>query len=192
MTPPRGFEDWLAVLHASGIGETFQPHIGALLRVWAGTKNGAVCLASGREAVPYAHWLQDGMTMNSRLIVHSQTPEISDLVDPHFSSDIRVATHTQDFACFLADIEQHKFDLIVLDVNDQSSDISSTVLQRLEEHGMLLAVGVEVTHSPLIKACADAYFVSQTDEHDRGVIASKKSIQHRAVRRGGRRRHTNE
>ena len=192
MTPPRGFEDWLTTLHASGIGETFQHHIGAMLRVWAGTKNGAVCLASGREAMPYVHWLQDGMTMNSRLIVHSEAAEISNLVSPHFSTDIRVATHTQDLASFLDDIEEHKFDLIVVDVNDQSPDTGSTVLQRLAEQGMLLAVGIAVTQSPLIKECADAYFLSQTDEHDKGVIASKKSIQHRAVRRGGRRRHTNE
>lgn len=188
-TPPRGFEDWLASLRHNDIGKSFQTDTAALLRVIAGTKNGAVCLASGREAVPYVHWLQDGMTMNSRLIVHNQSQAINELAQPHLSTDIRVATHAQDFASFLSDIEEHRFDLMVIDAGGLSHDVVPAVLQRLAEYGLLLGVGLNVSCSQLIEACTKAYFLFHLNDQDRSVFISKKSMQHRAVRRGGRRRH---
>lgn len=179
----------LATLQQNGIGKLFQTDIASLLRVIAGTKNGAVCLTSGQEAIPYVHWLQDGMTMNSRLIVHNQSKEINEVIKPHLSTDIRVATHAQDFASFLSDIEEHKFDLMLIDVGDINDDVIPIILQRLAEHGLLLAVGIDVSHSQLIRVCANNYFLCYLDNNDRSVVLSKKSMQHRAVRRGGRRRH---
>lgn len=184
---PHGFEDWLALLLQHDVGRSFHGDTGSLLRVIAGTKNGAVCLASGREAIPYVHWLQDGMAMNSRLIVHNQSPEMNDLVRPQFTTDIRIVTHTQDLASFLTDIEEHRFDLIVLDVNDLSPDAEPPVLLRLAEHGLLLGVGADAARSHLIQTCTDAYFLCSLGNDGQSVALSKKGIQHRAVRRGGRR-----
>lgn len=188
---PRGFEDWLTTLNHAGIGASFRVATGGLLRVIAGTIDGAVCLASGREAIPYVPWLQDGLPMNSRLIVHNQCAQIDELVRPHFSTDIRVATHAQELASFLSDIEEHKFDLLALDVNELGPDVVPTVLQHLAEYGVLIGVGTEVSRSPIFQACFEEYFVSHLGGEDQSMVASRKSMQHRAARRGGRRRHTN-
>lgn len=187
---PRGFDDWLHTLHRKGIGKAFQVQTASWLRVIAGTRNGAVFLVTGTEAVPYANWLQDGMTMNSRLILHNQSKQVTQSIQSHFATDIRVATHAQDLAVFLSDIEEHKFDFVIMDVDDVDSDLIPIVLERLAECGLLIGIGTDSRLNDLVQACGDGYFFSRTGKSLGSAILSRKSIQHRAVRRGGRRRHS--
>ena len=185
---PRGFGDWLISLRQNDIGKSFHMQTAVSLRVIAGTKNGAVMLVTGTEAIPYADWLQDGMAMNSRLILHNQSSKVTELVQPHFSTDIRVATHTQDFVSFLMDIEEHKFDFVVADLNEIDSKAATITLERIAEHGLLVGVGTDTQLDDLVRICGDQYFFCTIDQLGNSVILSKKSIQHLVVRRGGRRR----
>ena len=185
---PRGFGDWLGSLQRNEIGKSFHTRTAAWLRVIAGSKNGAVMLVTGTEAIPYADWLQDGMAMNSRLILHNQSKQVTELVQPHFSTDIRVAAHTQDLVTFLADIEEHKFDFVVADLNEIDSEAAAIMTERLSEHGLLIGIGLDAQLNDLVRTCGDGYFFCSIDQPGNSVILSKKSIQHRAVRRGGRRR----
>ena len=187
---PRGFDDWLLALQRDGIGKAFQIKTACWLRVIAGTRNGAIVLVTGQEAIPYVSWLQDGMAMNSRLILHNQSKQITEQLQSHFSSDIRVATHAQDLVAFLSDIEEHKFDFIVMDLSDIGSSVVPTVLERLAEHGLLIGIGTRPRLKDLVRACTEGYFFSYIGGSDHCVIVSRKSLQHRAVRRGGRKRHT--
>ena len=185
---PRGFEDWLKSLQQNDIGKSFHTRTATWLRVMAGTKSGAVVLVTGKETIPYANWMQDGMAMNGRLILHNKSEQVIQLVQPHFSTDIRVATHAQDFAAFLLDIEEHKFDFVVADLNEIDSNAVSTMLERIAEHGLLIGIGTDTQLNHLVRICGDEYFFCSIDQPGHGVILSRKSIQHRAVRRGGRRR----
>ena len=185
---PRGFGDWLISLRRNDIGKSFHMQTAVSLRVIAGIKNGAVMLVTGTEAIPYADWLQDGMAMNSRLILHNQSSKVTELVQPHFSTDIRVATHTQDFVSFLMDIEEHKFDFVVADLNEIDSKAVTITLERIAEHGLLVGIGTDTQLDDLVRTCGDQYFFCTIDQLGNSVILSKKSIQHLVVRRGGRRR----
>ena len=185
---PRGFGDWLKSLQQNDICKLFHPHTAAWLRVMAGTKNGAVVLVTGTEAIPYVDWLQDGMAMNSRLILHNQSEQVTRLVRPHFSTDIRVATHVQDLVTFLTDIEQHRFDIVVADVNETDPKAITTMLERMAVHGLLIGIGADLRLNHLLRICGDDYFFCSIEQPVNGVVLCRKSIQHRAVRRGGRRR----
>lgn len=187
---PRGFDNWLKTLADNGIGNGFHSDIASLLRVFAGTKNGGVTLATGTQSIPYVDWVQDGMAMNCRLILHSTSKIVDDLIQPHFSTDIRIATHQQDFSTFLSDIEEHRFDLILLDVDEITTGESTTVVERLTDHGLLIALGNCAELEDLEFRCADSHFCSWIGSSNLCVALSRKGLQHRAVRRGGRRRHS--
>ena len=186
--PPRGFDSWLAELRQHDIGSAFHPEAAAMLRVMAATKNAAVALATGTEAIPYVPWLQDGLPMNGRLILHKERGPIIDLIQPQFATDIRVATHRQDFAAFLADIHEHRFDFVLFDLGDVDTAVVSTLPERLSEHGLLIALGGNDVVSAFVASLKDAFFVWRTGHPNGCALLSRKSLQHRAVRRGGRRR----
>jgi hypothetical protein len=188
--PPRGFDNWLRTLTENGMGARFQSDIASVLRVFAGTKNGGVTLAAGTQSIPYVDWVQDGMAMTCRLILHSTSKKVADLIQPHFSTDIRIATHLQDFSMFLSDIEEHRFDLILLDVDEVTARESTTVVDRLTDYGLLVGFGDRAELEDLIRRCADSHFCSRLGASDHCVALSRKGLQHRAVRRGGRRRHS--
>ena len=185
---PSGFDYWLKSLQQRNIGKSFQIQTASWLRVIVGTKNGAALLVTGTEAIPYVDWLLDGMAMNSRLILHNQSKQLTQLVQPHFSTDIRVATHAQDFIAFLTDIEEHKFDFVVVDLNEINLETIATMLERTAEHGLLIGIGTRTQLNHLVQTVGDGYFCSLIDRPGNSVILSRKGIQHRAVRRGGRRR----
>lgn len=183
---PRGFDPWLAELQRHDIGVTFQPEVAAMLRVLAATRNAAVALATGTEAIPYVPWLQDGIPMNGRLILHNECSRTVDLVQPHFTTDIRVATHQQGFAAFLADIHEHRFDFVVFDPGDVDPAVVYTLPERLSEHGLLIALGGNAAVTDFVEGLQDSFFAWR--EPSGCAVLSRKSLQHRAVRRGGRRR----
>lgn len=187
---PRGFDNWLKTLADNGIGNGFHSDIASLLRVFAGTKNAGVTLATGTQSIPYVDWVQDGMAMNCRLILHSASKIIADLIQPHFATDIRIATHQQDFSMFLSDIEEHRFDMILLDVGEITTRELTTVVERLTEHGLLVAFGNGAELEDLTARCADSHFCCWLGGTNFCVALSRKGLQHRAVRRGGRRRHS--
>jgi hypothetical protein len=189
-TPPRGFDNWLRTLVENGMGAGFHSEIAGLLRVFAGTKNGGVTLAAGTQSIPYVDWVRDGMAMTCRLILNSSSKTVADLIRPHFSTDIRIAIHQQDFSMFLSDIEQHRFDLILLDVDEITAGGATTVVDRLKDHGLLVGFGDRAELEDLTGRCADSHFCSRFGGSDRCVALSRKGLQHRAVRRGGRRRHS--
>ena len=91
---------------------------------------------------------------------------------------------------FLSDIEQHRFDLILLDVDEITAGGATTVVDRLTDHGLLVGFGDRAELEDLIGRCADSHFCSRFGGSDRCVALSRKGLQHRAVRRGGRRRHS--
>jgi len=184
---PRGFNECLESLKQCAIGIDFDAGLAGLLRMLAGTMNNAIVLTAGKETIPYAAWLQDGMTMDSRLILHSESAQEMQLIRPYFCTDIRVALHQQDLAEFLTDIQQHRFDFILADLDGIASAVVPTLLERLADHGLLAGIGTNPPLDDLIYRCGNSHFFSRIGTC---ALLSRKSLQHRAVRRGGRRRRT--
>lgn len=187
---PRGFNDWLGQLRQHGIGGDFDEKAAAWLRVVTATKSPALILATGAEAIPYADWAWDGMSMNSRLILHNQSSDIGEMVRPHFATDIRVATHQQDLTSFLSDIEKHRFDFVIVDLDDADPGPVSTLLERLTEQGLFMCFGTPPVLDEMTEAHRNSHFSTAISARGKCVALSRKGLQHRAVRRGGRRRHS--
>lgn len=185
--PPRGFEQWLESVRQQHIGDGFDAGLAGWLRVMAGAGSSTVALVTGTGAVAYVSWLQDGMSMSSRLILHTGSARVLDAVRPHFATDIRLALHHQDLAEFLSDIEKHRFDFIVVDLDDTAAAVVPILVERLTEHGLLAAIGTKARRDDLIQNSRASFFFCSVGEC---TVLSRKSLQHRAVRRGGRRRHT--
>lgn len=186
--PPRGFPEWLDELAEHDIGVGFLPELASQLRVLAGTRSGGVVLCSGKQIIPYVDWIQDGMSMSSRLILHSGSEATAQLIKPHYSSDIRVATHVQELGTFLSDIEAHQFDLVLIDSDEVSEDRIHTVAERVGEQGLLVCLGGHSSLQHLDRTFSETHFSCRLGISAHCMALSRKSLQHRATRRGGRRR----
>ncbi len=133
-------------------------------------------------------WIQDGMPMDTRLILHAQSEATAWLIRPHYSTDIRVATHIQDFSKFLSDIDEHRFDLVLIDADEITEGQTRTVVERVTDHGLLVSVGDHAMLKLLIQRFVDSHFYCWLGGSARCAALSRKGLQHRASRRGGRRR----
>ena len=186
---PRGFDAWLETLQHQKLGLAFEPDLAAWVRVIAGSRGSGVFFSSGGESLPYADWLQDGMLMTSRLIVHNQSKAADKMAAPHYATDIRVATHYQDIESFLVDMARHEFDVMMIDFTDVDIKVAPTTFDRLSNHGLLIGLGNAAALSQLVRDNAQTYFSANLTQTGNCVVFSKKGMQHLAVRRGGRRKH---
>lgn len=185
--PPRGFQNWLNELEIHDIGRSFRIDVASQLRVHAGTRTGGVILSAGRQAIPYANWMQDGMSMSSRLILHTESETTAELVRPRYSTDIRIAIHVQDLSSFMSDIEEHHFDLIVTDVDDIGEDRLIEVSERVGDQGLFVGIGSTAPLASLIRVLDKTHFHCALGKASCCAAFARKGLQHRASRRGGRR-----
>ena len=185
--PPRGFQNWLNELASHDIGKDFRIDVASQLRVHAGTRIGGVILSAGRQVIPYVSWIQDGMSMSSRIILHTESETTAELVRPQYATDIRIATHVQDLSSFLSDIEEHRFDLIVMDVDDVGEDRIVEIAERVGDLGLLVGIGSTGSLVSLIQGFEETHFHCALGTTAHCAAFARKGLQHRASRRGGRR-----
>lgn len=169
------------------MGTDFHPDVASQLRVFAGTRAGGITLCTGKLTLPYVDWIQDGMSMSSRLLIHTENDAIIDLVRPHYSTDIRVATHLQELSSFLSDIEEHRFDMVLIDANDIGEHTVREVTRRVGDHGLLVGVGAPAALERLNLDLEGTHFSCRLGDSAHCIAFSRKGLQHRASRRGGRR-----
>jgi hypothetical protein len=93
-------------------GPTVTPSLGEMVRVLAASRPGGVflCLADG--AGETSAWILDGMDLASRLVAVVEDADEADMLRGVFGDDLRVTVHVQDAVAFLADVRDHRFDLI--------------------------------------------------------------------------------
>ena len=184
---PRGFQNWLNELAKHDIGSGFRVDVASQLRVHAGTSIGGVILSAGRQVIPYVDWIQDGMSMSSRLILHTESEKTAELIRPRYSTDIRIATHVQDLSSFLSDIEEHRFNLIVMDADDVGGDGIAEIRERVGEQGLLVGIGSAGSLASLIQDLEGTHFHCALGKTAHCAAFARKGLQHRVSRRGGRR-----
>ena len=160
-TPADSLE-WLADLQQADIGHDFDDGLAATLRVVASIHQDPVCLCSGVEVLPYVNWLRDGMSMSGRLIIHlaPEHRELDEIVQRQLDSDIRVASHYQDIQLFCADISQHRVDLLVVDVGDDSYAGLDALMPLLSQNALTIVLAKKAIQEILSERFSSDYFIA--------------------------------
>lgn len=181
---------WQADLHDAGLDFVIDESLGPVLRALSGLNERAVCLCSGTGSLPYVNWIRDGLSMNGRLIIHL-APECTNLdsvVQQQLDADIRVASHYQEVSSFCADIAVHRLDLIVVDIAAGGQDTLEHWVPLLKDNAMLIAIGSKDVMQLIIDHCKTELFFADIGARGSAAMLTKKGVQHRLVRRSGRRR----
>ena len=195
MSSPSGFDSWFESLSLETGELSFDKTLANQLRLIAGLKDYGVLMTSGLHALPYSCWLRDGMSMNSRLLIH-QMPEarsLSSWVESQQVQDIRVASHFQAQDAFTNDIREHRFDLMVLAFLDGEGDADqremlASWLALLRDGGLAVLLASARLRSEFESLYTEEYFSAEFGESETCLMLVRKGSQHRAVRRGARRR----
>ncbi|MFK7732084.1 MAG: hypothetical protein AB8B48_10755 [Pseudomonadales bacterium] len=190
---PRDFEQWLQSIASLNPAFAFSEETGQLLRVTASLADFGVLLCSGISALSYVPWLRDGMTMNSRLVIHlpPQANDAQELLTQQTQTDIRVAGHIQNTAEFLDDISHHRMNLLLLELSDDSAESLPQWQAILADNGLLVLLGEQSQLHDVQKSHAGQFFFASppSSSSDPGVLLmSPKGLQHKTSRRGGRSR----
>jgi hypothetical protein len=185
---PADSQEWLADLQQAGIGHDFDDSLAAILRVVASIHQRPVCLCSGVEVLPYVNWLRDGMSMSGRLIIHlaPEHRELDEIVQRQLDSDIRVASHYQDIQRFCADISQHRVDLLLVDVGDDSSTGLDGLMPLLNENALSIVLAKKVIQEILFERYSSDYFVAPISASGQALMLARVGQQHQLGRRRGR------
>lgn len=186
MTDPADSTGWLGQLRTYGLVSNYSSGLAALLRILTAQKDYAVVLISGSHTLSYIPWIRDGMSMNSRLIIHQQERDIplEDLLNHQLAIDIRLASHFQDVSSFTDDISQHKLDMVLVDHSASVKDIQNW-LKLLSDGGLLICPAADSVQSKIEQNCSQDHFITRVE--GTVLLVSRKGNQHRA-KRGGRRR----
>jgi hypothetical protein len=159
-----------------------------VLRVVAATRTGGVVLCAGTRTIPYVDWIQDGMSMSSRLILHVTRSSTAELTRPRYAADIRLAIHVQDLGEFLSDIEGHRFSLVVIDADEVGKALASVMAQRVDEQSLLVGVGDAAAIHDMTRGLEDSHFACRLAGSLECVAFSRKGLQHRGRRHAARSR----
>lgn len=190
---PRDFEQWLQSITPLNPAFQFETDTAQLLRITASLADYAVLLCSGVSALAYVPWLRDGMTMNSRLVIHlpPQAKPAQELLTQQTQTDIRVAGHIQDTAEFLEDISHHRMNLLLLELNDDSLQSLAQWQAILADNGLLVLLGNANELNTVRDSHAEQFFFASAPTLLSSVgvlLMSPKGMQHKTSRRGGRSR----
>lgn len=189
---PRGFERFQQDLAALGFNAGCDQSAAAALRLFARIKNGGIILLTGPNALVYAPWVMQGMSMTSRLIVHVDGDfEYAPLANM-FNTDIRVAAHVQHTEAFLDDLSKYRFEMIVSDAAVAETELINSLTTRLTEEGVLMVVAQTQTASDKRSLCLqdtlqEKYFIAPFGSDLQSFMLSRFGEQQRASRKGGRR-----
>lgn len=190
---PRDFEQWLHAVTSLNPDSAFNAETGQLLRITASLSDYAVLLCSGISALAYVPWLRDGMTMNSRLVIHlpPQANRAQELLTQQTQTDIRVAGHIQNTAEFLDDISHHRMNLLLLELSSDSLQSLPQWQTILADNGLLVLLGDETSLKSVRESYSEQFFFANAESSSSGtsvLLMSPKGLQHKTSRRGGRSR----
>ena len=131
LKPPQAYLRLCETVSSQGGEPTVLRLHGEMTRVLAASRPGGVFLCLGGGAGEMGAWVLGGMDLASRLVVVVQDGDEADLLRPVFGDDLRVTLHVQDGAAFLADVRDHRFDLITDLSSGQAAELPRLALGRL-------------------------------------------------------------
>lgn len=127
-------------------------------------------LAIGNRLAPFIPDMLAGMKITSQLIHTVNDESLFSILKAAYKTDIRLTSHYQPYNDFLADIQQHRFDFILVDLNDDNSyqQLLPLALPMLNDNGMLCLL----SEQPYSKNNANNYNQSLL-ENEHIVLMSK-------------------
>tara|TARA_Y100000588_G_C13927271_1_gene784136 strand:- start:50 stop:667 length:618 start_codon:yes stop_codon:yes gene_type:complete len=165
--------------------------IGALVRVLAASKVGAIAMQLGIGNSEVAAWLLDGMDITSRLIMLIGPEVMPAQVGIDQNEDIRVAIHCQTAMEFMEDIKAHRFHLIVYDTLPSSNEELATAIGLLDEGGIviLLNSGPEIRWTDVLTWLSSDRRMHSANVMNMGkvIFSVRRPHQMKTIRRGARR-----
>lgn len=114
--------------------------VGELLRVLAASRPGGVFLCLGHDAGEAGAWIVDGMDLASRLVIVVENSVRADKLREVIDDDLRVTVHVQDMPAFLADVHDHRFDLIAELNPNPAGALANLSLARLALGGFFMSL----------------------------------------------------
>ncbi len=183
--PPSKLTTLRECLAGRGLPSECDAALGSLLRVLAASKPGGVCLHLGAGAIVYALWTLDGMDITSRLIVNlapGSSPDLGPL-----GADLRVAVHPQAPLEFLADIDRHRFDVIVVAVANAGTELVARALERLRDGGFAVLLDSDTLPRDVLVPLLAGHVRTQLDATPGALLLTRTPPASRRRRRGGSR-----
>ncbi len=144
-----------------------------------------MCLHLGAGAIVYALWTLDGMDITSRLIVNlapGSSPDLGPL-----GADLRVAVHPQAPLEFLADIDRHRFDVIVVAVANAGTELVARALERLRDGGFAVLLDSDTLPRDVLVPLLAGHVRTQLDATPGALLLTRTPPASRRRRRGGSR-----
>lgn len=181
-------DNWIEELQAVQ-AEPYDAGLAEQIRVLSSLCDYAVLMCSGAATMPYTLAIRDGMTMNTRLVLHldERDASLKPLLQQQTDKDIRVANHVQAIDSFLDDLSHHKVNILLLQWAPENAEQFERWKGMLAEQGLLVLFGVGAQVDELKARYTKDFFFSFTLNSD-VLLMSKKGVQHRTDRRGGRAR----
>lgn len=164
---------------------------GALLRTLAASKVGGVFLQLGTGAPQAGAWLLDGMDITSKLVVVVDEPRLLPIVQATLGNDIRVAAHVQDTLEFLDDIRSHELHLILFDTEPSDKRVVEAAAKLLAPGGVLVVLTTRSAQSfsnELYELLRQTQELQSTWLDGLLMVASRRPVRAKPIRRGARRR----
>ncbi len=170
---------------ATGCNANYDSAIAAKLRVIANLKHSSVNLISGMRTLAYAPWICDGLSMDSRLIMHLNPTDsnFNSALQSQAQRDIRVAAHVQDLAEFVRDIAHHRLDLVCVDADETDDATLATLFTLVNDSGLLIVLGASNLLQRVERIFCGEVFVAEVQSDDDAIIVTRKGKQHRLKRR---------
>ena len=154
------------------------------MTAFASIAKSGVILTVGESSLSFSNSILEGMDAMSRLVVNLPQNSPQTDFETGLESDLRVAVHRQTPEEFLADINHHSFNLVVLCVEEVSSAVVDQVSSMVIDGGCVIVPNrgdIQIDEKQLQFA----------DFHQVGLgscmLFVKKPYQQERVRRGGRR-----
>jgi hypothetical protein len=154
------------------------------LRMLCHLKDYGVLMTSGEGVLPLVPWLLDGITMNSKLIVHveEQNRSAEPLLKQQADLDIRFAYHFQPADEFIKDIDVHRLDMLL--ISEDQIEFLPQWLKLMTDSGLVVVLASEDKMEELLNSYSERYFINISNAGE-ALFLTAKGIQHTNKRRRG-------
>jgi hypothetical protein len=176
---PKNYPSWLEQLQLANEPDL---QFAQWLRMLCHLKDYGMLMTSGKGVLPLVPWLLDGITMNTKIIVHveEQHRSVEPLLKQQADLDIRFAYHFQPADKFIEDIKVHRLDMLV--ISEDQIEYLPQWLKLMTDSGLVVVLSSEDKMEELRSNYSERYFINISNAGE-ALFLTAKGIQHTNKRR---------
>ena len=122
-----------------------------LLQTLAGPVATGTILMVGNRLPLLLPNILDGMNVAVQIVHCVDNPQLKAQLAPVYHLDVRLTLHCQDYATFLQDINQHRFDFVIAHLAADQQQLIQPLSQLLSSNGMLCILSDEISEHNLLE-----------------------------------------